>query len=149
MKRLFGEYLTSVLLSQHTEQEAGGLGRFPNGTPFLDLIPSMRTPRLERAVAINSDGNKLIKKLRETDEFKNKYMESIYRIEHLIKCQWATHNSTEDLSLRSNCFDRIHIYTVTIHKLYDFLPTFCAIRPFEDAIKVMENQSKYGYIGNR
>src|ERR687895_525579 len=57
MKRLFGEYLTSVLLSQHTEQEAGGLGRFPNGTPFLDLIPSMRTPRLERAVAINSDGN--------------------------------------------------------------------------------------------
>ena len=59
------------------------------------------------------------------------------------------HNSTEDLSLRSNCLDRIHIYTVTIHKLYDFLPTFCAIRPFEDAIKVMENQSKYGYIGNR
>lgn len=30
---------------------AGGLRRFPNGTPFLDLIPSCRTPKSERAIA--------------------------------------------------------------------------------------------------
>jgi hypothetical protein len=78
------------------------------------------------------------------EEFRSKYMETILRIEHLIKHQWLIHSSTDDLSLRSNCLDRIHNYTVTRHKLYDFLPTLCAMKPFEDAVNVLK--SRYGGV---
>jgi hypothetical protein len=65
-------------------------------------------------------------------------METIDRIEQLIRHQWLLYNTAEDLSVKSNCLDRIHNYTVTRHKLYDFLPELHAMKPFEDAMKVLK-----------
>jgi hypothetical protein len=49
-------------------------------------------------------------------------MESVLRVENLIKHQWMIYNTTNNLGLKSICLDRIQNYTMMRHKLYDFPP---------------------------
>jgi hypothetical protein len=80
--------------------------------------------------------------MKDNVSFRDKYMQDIDDINLLIKSQWELFHLTNDFGIKKECLNAIAHYVIIRHKLYDFLPSLCAMSPFQDAIEVMQLKNR-------
>jgi excinuclease UvrABC helicase subunit UvrB len=102
----------------------------------VNVIISENTLKQLRSKIRKEAQQELLNMKKDNDLFTYQYMEDIHQVDLLIRHQWSLFETVEDSTVKSNCLDRIHNYTITRHKLYDFLPSLYAMKPFEETEKL-------------
>jgi hypothetical protein len=73
----------------------------------------------------------------DNDTYIYEYLKDIQQVKSVIEEEWNLADlalQNKDYELRRRCLNDITNYTVTLHKLYDFLPSICSIKVFDSQL---------------